>query len=57
MICCWPSCTKKSRWYVGNTWDGTVVFVVCDDHLHRMSKAFPPEKCTVGVLKTKEEEK
>ena len=57
MICCWPSCTKKSRWYVGNTWDGTVVFVVCDDHLHRMTKAFPPEKCTVGVLKTKEEEK
>ena len=54
MKCCWPSCRKRGKWHVRNSWNGVVVFVVCDDHLHRLTKAFPPERCVIGSLESKE---
>jgi len=55
MKCCWPSCTKRGVWHVRNTWNGVVVFIVCDLHLHRLTDAFPPGKVEVGIIESKEE--
>ena len=50
MRCCWFSCSRRARWFVTNTWDGVLTFVVCNEHMIPMTNAYPDGKYVLGIL-------
>ncbi len=57
MRCCWGSCQKRATWFVTNTWDGVVNFVVCDVHMVPLTNAYPSGKFVLSILSKKTKNK
>ena len=50
MRCSWLNCRKRAHWHVSSEWDGTVVLVVCNQHVGSLVNAYPPGRAVVGAV-------